>query len=224
MNHGAKVFMVQLQANATHVFVKPSDSGTLMLMPLSLYLTSADFEVASPGHRSVVGFSAIADAHAGRCKIFDDAASPNNEMLMTHDGRGYIYFLLLSQPGVSSNHSCCYTLKWNFLLLSLQSELCNIIELTYDHCGLWFALEFMCCSCLMNLLQKNKGDNERLWAAGIAGKRKKVIMSGKPKRPPSAFFVFMSEFRQEYQVQHPGNKSIVVVSKTAGEKWHAKSD
>lgn len=56
-------------ANATHVFVKPSDSGTLMLMPLSLYLTSADFEVASPGHRSVVGFSAIADAHARRCKV-----------------------------------------------------------------------------------------------------------------------------------------------------------
>jgi hypothetical protein len=46
-----------------------SDSGTLMLTPLSLYLTNTGFEVASPGHRDVVGFSAIANAHAGRCKV-----------------------------------------------------------------------------------------------------------------------------------------------------------
>jgi hypothetical protein len=46
-----------------------SDSSTLMLTPLSLYLTSVGFEVASPGHRDVVSFSAIANAHARRCKV-----------------------------------------------------------------------------------------------------------------------------------------------------------
>ncbi|PWZ08988.1 TP53-regulating kinase [Zea mays] len=34
----------------------------------------------------------------------------------------------------------------------------------------------------------------------VAGKRKKVATSGKPKHPPSTFFVFMSGFRQEYQM------------------------
>ncbi|AQK54216.1 high mobility group protein3 [Zea mays] len=59
----------------------------------------------------------------------------------------------------------------------------------------------------------SKKDEARLRAGGGgAGKRKKAAASGKPKRPPSAFFVFMSEFRQEYQAQHPGNKSVAAVS------------
>jgi hypothetical protein len=64
-----KFTCTSFSAYATYVFVKLSNSGTLMLMPLSLYLTSAGFEVASLGHRGVVGFSAIVDAHAGRCKV-----------------------------------------------------------------------------------------------------------------------------------------------------------
>ncbi|CAL5018825.1 unnamed protein product [Urochloa decumbens] len=68
-----------------------------------------------------------------------------------------------------------------------------------------------------------KGEG-RLKAAGGAGKRKKAAASGKPKRPPSAFFVFMSEFRQEYNAQHPDNKSVAAVSKAAGEKWRAMSE
>ncbi|KAB8088356.1 hypothetical protein EE612_012926 [Oryza sativa] len=68
-----------------------------------------------------------------------------------------------------------------------------------------------------------KGEG-RLKAAGGAGKRKKAAASGKPKRPPSAFFVFMSEFRQEYQAAHPDNKSVAAVSKAAGEKWRAMSE
>ncbi|AQK73437.1 high mobility group box protein2 [Zea mays] len=70
----------------------------------------------------------------------------------------------------------------------------------------------------------SKKDEGRLRAGGAAGKRKKAAASGKPKRPPSAFFVFMSEFRQEYQALHPGNKSVATVSKAAGEKWRAMSD
>ncbi|AQK54210.1 high mobility group protein 3 isoform X1 [Zea mays] len=71
----------------------------------------------------------------------------------------------------------------------------------------------------------SKKDEARLRAGGGgAGKRKKAAASGKPKRPPSAFFVFMSEFRQEYQAQHPGNKSVAAVSKAAGEKWRSMSE
>uniref|UniRef100_A0A804U8V8 HMG box domain-containing protein n=1 Tax=Zea mays TaxID=4577 RepID=A0A804U8V8_MAIZE len=61
----------------------------------------------------------------------------------------------------------------------------------------------------------SKKDEGRLRAGGAAGKRKKAAASGKPKRPPSAFFVFMSEFRQEYQALHPGNKSVATVSHLA---------
>ncbi|WVZ74255.1 hypothetical protein U9M48_022463 [Paspalum notatum var. saurae] len=67
-------------------------------------------------------------------------------------------------------------------------------------------------------------DEGRLRAGGGAGKRKKAAASGKPKRPPSAFFVFMSEFRQEYNAQHPNNKSVAAVSKAAGEKWRSMSE
>ncbi|XP_062219867.1 HMG1/2-like protein [Phragmites australis] len=73
---------------------------------------------------------------------------------------------------------------------------------------------------------KSKADasTKREGRLKAAGKRKKAAASGKPKRPPSAFFVFMSEFRQEYQAQHPENKSVATVSKAAGEKWRAMSE
>ncbi|RYQ81228.1 hypothetical protein Ahy_Scaffold1g107209 [Arachis hypogaea] len=32
----------------------------------------------------------------------------------------------------------------------------------------------------------------------------------KPKRPPSAFFVFMSDFREEYKKENPNNKSVAL--------------
>ncbi|KAL9260900.1 High mobility group B protein 3-like protein [Drosera capensis] len=46
----------------------------------------------------------------------------------------------------------------------------------------------------------------------------------KPKRPPSAFFVFMEEFREEYKKKHPGNKSVATIGKAGGEKWRSFSD
>ena len=41
----------------------------------------------------------------------------------------------------------------------------------------------------------------------------------KPKRPPSAFFVFLEEFREIYKREHPNVKSVSVVGKAGGEKW-----
>ncbi|XP_065875604.1 high mobility group B protein 3-like [Euphorbia lathyris] len=45
-----------------------------------------------------------------------------------------------------------------------------------------------------------------------------------PKRPPSAFFVFMDEFRKSFKENHPDNKSVSVVGKAGGEKWKSMSD
>ncbi|XP_010908531.1 high mobility group B protein 1 isoform X2 [Elaeis guineensis] len=46
----------------------------------------------------------------------------------------------------------------------------------------------------------------------------------KPKRPPSAFFVFLEEFRKQYKQEHPNVKAVSVVGKAGGEKWKSMSD
>ncbi|KAJ8435814.1 hypothetical protein Cgig2_024797 [Carnegiea gigantea] len=53
---------------------------------------------------------------------------------------------------------------------------------------------------------------------------KKTKDPNKPKRPPSAFFVFMEEFRAQFKEKHPNNKSVAAVGKAAGEKWKSMSD
>ncbi|KAI5590233.1 hypothetical protein BDE02_05G215700 [Populus trichocarpa] len=46
----------------------------------------------------------------------------------------------------------------------------------------------------------------------------------KPKRPASAFFVFMEEFREQYKREHPKNKSVAAVGKAGGDKWKSLSE
>ncbi|KAJ9165849.1 hypothetical protein P3X46_020673 [Hevea brasiliensis] len=46
----------------------------------------------------------------------------------------------------------------------------------------------------------------------------------KPKRPASAFFVFMEEFREQYKKEHPKNKSVAAVGKAGGDKWKSLSE
>ncbi|EYU33343.1 hypothetical protein ABFS82_13G085500 [Erythranthe guttata] len=41
----------------------------------------------------------------------------------------------------------------------------------------------------------------------------------KPKKPPTAFFYFLEDFRKEYQEQNPDVKSMRDVGKACGEKW-----
>ncbi|KAF6154365.1 hypothetical protein GIB67_026821 [Kingdonia uniflora] len=53
---------------------------------------------------------------------------------------------------------------------------------------------------------------------------KAVKDPNKPKRPASAFFVFMEEFRKTYKEKHPNNKSVSVVGKAGGDKWKSLSD
>ncbi|XP_031395012.1 HMG1/2-like protein [Punica granatum] len=43
--------------------------------------------------------------------------------------------------------------------------------------------------------------------------------SGAPKRPLSAYLLFMEDFRKTYKENFPDNKSVAVVAKAGGEKW-----
>ncbi|XP_022767715.1 high mobility group B protein 1-like isoform X2 [Durio zibethinus] len=46
----------------------------------------------------------------------------------------------------------------------------------------------------------------------------------KPKRPPSAFFVFLEEFRATFKKENPNVKAVSAVGKAAGEKWKSMSE
>ncbi|KAL6520914.1 high mobility group box 3 [Orobanche gracilis] len=55
---------------------------------------------------------------------------------------------------------------------------------------------------------------------GKAKKEKKAKKDpNKPKRPPSAFFVFLEEFRKTFKKENPNVKAVSAVGKAGGEKW-----
>ncbi|CAA2966930.1 Hypothetical predicted protein [Olea europaea subsp. europaea] len=61
-------------------------------------------------------------------------------------------------------------------------------------------------------------------AASKSTKKEKPAKDpNKPKRPASAFFVFMEEFRKTYKEKHPNNKSVAAVGKAGGDKWKSLS-
>ncbi|KAG0459889.1 hypothetical protein HPP92_023017 [Vanilla planifolia] len=41
----------------------------------------------------------------------------------------------------------------------------------------------------------------------------------KPKKPPTAFFYFLEDFRKSYQEENPNVKSMREIGKVCGEKW-----
>ncbi|PIA35388.1 hypothetical protein AQUCO_03500040v1 [Aquilegia coerulea] len=45
-----------------------------------------------------------------------------------------------------------------------------------------------------------------------------------PKRPQTAFFLFMDDFRKSFKESHPDNKKVGVVSKEGGERWNSMPD
>ncbi|XP_011074084.1 HMG1/2-like protein [Sesamum indicum] len=76
---------------------------------------------------------------------------------------------------------------------------------------------------------KSKADSRkadsRLAVKKQSKKEKKAAKDpNKPKRPPSAFFVFMEDFRKQYKEKHPNNKSVAAVGKAGGDKWKSLSD
>ena len=71
------------------------------------------------------------------------------------------------------------------------------------------------------LAVKSKGA-EKPAAKGRNGKAGKD--PNKPKRAPSAFFVFMEEFRKEFKEKNPKNKSVAAVGKAAGDRWKSLTE
>ncbi|XP_052185760.1 HMG1/2-like protein isoform X2 [Diospyros lotus] len=57
-----------------------------------------------------------------------------------------------------------------------------------------------------------------------AKKEKKGKDPNAPKRPPTAFFLFMDEFRKTYKEANPDCKSVSMVAKEGGEKWKSMTD
>ncbi|XP_059637030.1 high mobility group B protein 3-like [Cornus florida] len=57
-----------------------------------------------------------------------------------------------------------------------------------------------------------------------SSKGKAAVDPNKPKRPATAFFVFMEEFRKQFKEKNPNNKSVPVVGKAGGAKWKSMSD
>ncbi|KAF5472469.1 hypothetical protein F2P56_009186 [Juglans regia] len=43
--------------------------------------------------------------------------------------------------------------------------------------------------------------------------------TNKPKKPPTAFFYFLEDFRKDFQEQNPNVKSMRDIGKACGEKW-----
>ncbi|GJN39949.1 hypothetical protein PR202_gb29103 [Eleusine coracana subsp. coracana] len=74
-------------------------------------------------------------------------------------------------------------------------------------------------------VEVNKTERKRpaASAASKATKRAKEDLP-KRKRSPTAFFLFMEDFRKEYKVAHPNNKSVATVAKEGGEKWRSMTD
>ncbi|XP_076888369.1 HMG1/2-like protein [Bidens hawaiensis] len=68
-----------------------------------------------------------------------------------------------------------------------------------------------------------KKSNAKLAVKKATPKAKAAKDPNKPKRPASAFFVFMEEFRKQYKAEHPENKSVAAVGKAGGAKWKAMS-
>ncbi|KAK9117810.1 hypothetical protein Scep_015903 [Stephania cephalantha] len=55
-------------------------------------------------------------------------------------------------------------------------------------------------------------------------KAKKVKDPNMPKRPATAFFLFMDDFRKTFKEQNPDKKNVSVVAKEGGEKWKSMTD
>ncbi|KAF8405549.1 hypothetical protein HHK36_010456 [Tetracentron sinense] len=71
---------------------------------------------------------------------------------------------------------------------------------------------------------KRKAAGTERAAKKPAKKEKPTKDPNKPKRPASAFFVFMEEFRKTFKEKHPNNKSVSVVGKAGGDKWKSLSE
>ena len=54
-------------------------------------------------------------------------------------------------------------------------------------------------------------------------KKKKIKLEGQPKRPQTAYFIWMNENREDIKKKSP-SMNVPDISKTAGELWKALAD
>ncbi|XP_042029795.1 HMG1/2-like protein [Salvia splendens] len=80
-------------------------------------------------------------------------------------------------------------------------------------------------------VESKKADAKLSVKKGAASGKKSAAKKGKaakdpnkPKRPASAFFVFMEDFRKTYKEKHPNKKSVSAVGKAGGEKWKSMTE
>ncbi|CAK9143237.1 unnamed protein product [Ilex paraguariensis] len=69
-----------------------------------------------------------------------------------------------------------------------------------------------------------KKATEKRRAQPTERKAKKAKNPNMPKRPPTAFFLFLEEFRKTYKEANPDCKSVATVAKEGGEKWKSFTD
>ncbi|MED6110975.1 hypothetical protein PIB30_117842 [Stylosanthes scabra] len=78
--------------------------------------------------------------------------------------------------------------------------------------------------------QAKKSERKRSKSSEPKAKRSKVEKTkkekdpNKPKRPPTAFFVFMDDFRKTFKEANPDSKDVKRVGKEGGEKWRSMTD
>eukprot|EP00252_Welwitschia_mirabilis_P014473 TRINITY_DN317_c0_g1_i11.p1 TRINITY_DN317_c0_g1~~TRINITY_DN317_c0_g1_i11.p1 ORF type:complete len:161 (-),score=50.63 TRINITY_DN317_c0_g1_i11:254-736(-) len=76
---------------------------------------------------------------------------------------------------------------------------------------------------------KGKKATDRKKSLGVTGRRTKPQLGkakkdpNQPKRPPTAFFVFLEEFRKTFKAENPNVKAVTAVGKACGDKWKKMS-
>ncbi|EFJ18354.1 hypothetical protein SELMODRAFT_38818, partial [Selaginella moellendorffii] len=50
-------------------------------------------------------------------------------------------------------------------------------------------------------------------------KKKNAADPNQPKRPATAFFVFLEEYRKTFKDKHPNIKGVAAVGKAGGDAW-----
>jgi hypothetical protein len=76
-------------------------------------------------------------------------------------------------------------------------------------------------------IKKRKGALKEAKAKKPRGSKKAAKAAkdpNAPKRPPTAFFLFLNEFRKTFKEEHPDVKGVTMVGKAGGEKWKEMTD
>ncbi|OMO98224.1 hypothetical protein CCACVL1_04291 [Corchorus capsularis] len=75
---------------------------------------------------------------------------------------------------------------------------------------------------------KKKPAERKKPASTESNPKRKKLKKGKdpngPKRPQTAFFLFMDDFRKAFKEANPDAKGVTQVTKEGGEKWKSMSD